>query len=52
MLISFVVLVDDYREFRMALNTSDAVMIESLYRDFLPTFDLTKKKLYADIILT
>ena len=51
-LIHFVLIVDDYREFRMALNTGDAVMIECLYRDFLPKFYLTKKKNYVEIILT
>ena len=49
MMINFVLLTDDYREFRMSLNTGDAVMIEALYRDFLPTFYLTKKKHYVEI---
>ena len=51
MLVNFVLLVDEYRKFRMDLNTGDAVMIECLYRDFLPTFYLTKKKHYIEIIL-
>ena len=34
MLVNFVLMVDDYRKFRMALNTGDAVMIECLYCDF------------------
>ena len=45
-LVNFVLIVDDYREFRMALNTGDAVMIECLYRDFLPEILLdTEEKL-------
>ena len=52
MLVNFVLMVDDYREFRMALNTGDAVMIACLYKDFLPKFYLTKKKHYVEIILT
>ena len=42
-LVNFVLIVDDYRKFRMALNTGDAVMIECLYSDFLPKFYLTKR---------
>lgn len=45
MLVNFVLIVDDYREFRMALNTGDTVMIECLYRDFLPKFYLMKKSI-------
>ena len=52
MMINFVLLIDDYREFRMLLNTGDAVMIECLYCNFLPNFYLTKKKHYVKIILT
>ena len=49
---NFVLMVDNYRKFRMALKTGDVVMIECLYRDFLPKFYLTKKKHYVEIILT
>ena len=52
MLVNFVLLADEYRKFRMALNSGDAMMIECLYRDFLPIFYLTKKKHYTEIILT
>ena len=51
-LVNFVLMVDDYREFRMALNTGDAVMIKYLYNNFLPKFYPTKKKNYVKIILT
>ena len=51
-LVNFVLIVDDYCEFCTVLNTGDAVMIECLYRDFLPKFYLTKKKNYVEIILT
>ena len=30
MVINFVLMVDDYRKFRMALNTGDVIMIEKL----------------------
>ena len=52
MAINFVLLIDLYREFRIALNTGDAVMIEWLYNKFLPIFSLTKKKHYVEIVLS
>ena len=52
MLVNFLLLAEEYRECQMALKTGDAVMIESLYQDFLPKFYLTKKKHYIEIILT
>ena len=44
MLVNFVLIVDEYHEFRMVL--------EYLYHNFLPKFYLTKKKHYDEIILT
>ena len=52
MCINFVLLVNTYREFRIALNTGDSVMIECLYNDFLPIFYLTRKKHYIEIVLS
>jgi hypothetical protein len=36
-------LMDMYRDFRVSLNTGDAIMIEQLYNDYLPAFFVTKK---------
>ena len=46
MCVNFVLLVDHYREFQVALNLGDAVMMEALYCEFLPTFSnfLSHKK--------
>ena len=52
MAINFVLLIDLYREFQIALNTGDAVMIECLYNDFLPIFCLTKKKHYVEMVFS
>ena len=52
MAINFVLLIELYQEFRIALNTGDAVMIEWLYNNFLPIFCLTKKKHYVEIVFS
>lgn len=41
--VNLVLLVDYYHEFRMALNTGNAVMIEFLLLDYLPIFYLERK---------
>ena len=50
MSLNFVELVRYYREFKLALSCGDAVMIEHLYKVFLPIFGYTGKKHYVEIV--
>ena len=52
MVINFVILVNFYCEFCVVLATCDAIMIECLYREFLPTYFASKKKHYFKIVMT
>ena len=52
MVINFVILVNFYRRFCVALATGNAIMIECLYREFLPTYFASKKKHYVKIVMT
>ena len=50
MALNYVELVSYYREFRLAMAAGDAVMIEHLYKVFLPIFHYTGKKHYFGIV--
>ena len=50
MSLNFVKLCLYYSEFRLALSSGDAVMMEYLYREFLPIFLYTGKKHYFEIV--
>jgi len=50
MAINFMQMINLYREFRLALNTGDAIMIEWLYKEFLPLYAYTGKKHYFEIV--
>ena len=50
MVLNFLHMTSYYREFRYALRVGDAVMIEWLYKEFLPLFRFTSKKHYFRIV--
>jgi hypothetical protein len=50
MVLNFIDITNLYREFKLALNTGDAVMIEWLYKEFLPIYLYTGKKNYFEIV--
>ena len=51
MILNFVAVMNIYKSFRVAVRAGDAVMIECLYREMLPLFNLTGKKHYFEIVL-
>ena len=51
MVCNYVYLMTLYRSFRFALRYGDSIMIEWLYKEFLPIFLVTGKVNYFDIIL-
>ena len=52
MAVNFVLMMEMYLDFRTALNTGDAIMIECLYREFLPIFFVTRKRNYIEIVMS
>ena len=47
--LNFISVMNIYRMFRVAIRCGDAVMIEWIYREILPLFNITNKKHYFEI---
>ena len=50
MVINFMQITNLYQEFKLALNYGDTVMIEWLYKEFLPLYLYTGKRYYLEIV--
>ena len=46
MVLNFVTVMNLYRMFRVAVRSGDAILIEWMYREVLPLFNITEKKHY------